>query len=459
MLLQDANNQQIFIPIINLMIIMYEIVIGRNEKDKKAYGLDGTILIGKHFVKMGQVTSLYNPIYLDVVRSHVVFICGKRGSGKSYTLGVVAEGMANLPKEIAQNLSIVILDTMGIYWTMKYANKKDEALLEEWGLKGRGFDVKIFTPTGYYNEFKDKGIPTDFPFSIKPSEFDAADWCLTFEIKPTDPVGVLIDRTLSELKDEKGDFSIGDIIKSIRDNRRFEQTVRDAAENRLMAADKWGIFDEKGTKLKDLILPGKICVLDVSCYATMPGSKNISALVIGVVAQKLFNERMIARRGEELEAIKSTTSVFDDEPGDEKTTPMVWIMVDEAHEFLPVKGKTSASNALITILREGRQPGISLVLASQQPGQIHRDVMTQSDTVISHRITAKIDIDALSALMQSYMRKGLDAQINDLPRVKGAALVFDDTNERLYPMMVRPRITWHGGEAPTAIRKKKRFEL
>ena len=79
---------------------MYEIVIGRNEKDRKAFGLDGTILLGKHFVKMGQVTSLYNPILLDVTRSHIVFVCGKRGSGKSYTLGVIAEGMVNLPEEI-----------------------------------------------------------------------------------------------------------------------------------------------------------------------------------------------------------------------------------------------------------------------------------------------------------------------------------------------------------------------
>ena len=30
---------------------MYEIVIGRNEKDRKTFGLDGTILLGKHFVK------------------------------------------------------------------------------------------------------------------------------------------------------------------------------------------------------------------------------------------------------------------------------------------------------------------------------------------------------------------------------------------------------------------------
>ena len=435
---------------------MYEIVIGRNEKDRKTFGLDGTILLGKHFVKMGQVTSLYNPILLDVIRSHVVFVCGKRGSGKSYTLGVIAEGMTRLPEEIAKNLSVVILDTMGIYWTMKYANKKDENLLDDWDLKATGFDVKIFTPTGYFDEFKKKGIPTDFSFSIMPSEFDAADWCMTFEIPINSSMGVLIERVISNLNEKKKNFSISDIIKEIKADKKVEQNVKDAVENRFVSAEKWGLFSEKGTALKDLILPGKITILDVSCYATLPGSKEISALVIGLVAQKLFRERMVARRTEEFEAVKSTTTFFEEEIPEKERKPMVWLMIDEAHEFLPKQGKTSATHALLTILREGRQPGISLVLASQQPGQIHTDVMTQSDTVISHRITAKIDIDALSALMQSYMRKGLDAQLNDLPRVKGAALIFDDTNERMYPMMVRPRFTWHGGEAPTAIKKRKR---
>jgi uncharacterized protein len=85
--------------------------------------------------------------------------------------------------------------------------------------------------------------------------------------------------------------------------------------------------------------------------------------------------------------------------------PLVWLVIDEAHEFLPKDiSMLASSDPLITILREGRQPGISLILATQQPGKIHTDVLTQSDTVLSHRITAKIDTDALGTLMQSYMR-------------------------------------------------------
>ncbi|MBW2993573.1 ATP-binding protein [Candidatus Woesearchaeota archaeon] len=104
---------------------MYEIIIGRSEADRVKFNLRGTVFLGKHYVKMGQTTSLSSSIYLDVNRSHVVFVVGKRGSGKSYSLGVIAEGISNLPKETAENLSVIIFDTMGIFWTMKYPNIKD----------------------------------------------------------------------------------------------------------------------------------------------------------------------------------------------------------------------------------------------------------------------------------------------------------------------------------------------
>ena len=63
----------------------YDIIIGRDEEDRKQFGEKGVILLGRHYVKMGQITSLSNNIYMDVAKSHVVFIVGKRGSGKCLT--------------------------------------------------------------------------------------------------------------------------------------------------------------------------------------------------------------------------------------------------------------------------------------------------------------------------------------------------------------------------------------
>lgn len=434
---------------------MYDIIIGRSQSDKEKYGTKGTILLGKHFVKMGRTSSLANKIYMDMIRSHVVFICGKRGSGKSYTMGVIAEGVADLPSDIRQNIAIIILDTMGIYWTMKYPNKKDKELLDEWGLEGKALDVKIYTPIGYFKKYKDKGIPTDEPFSVKPSELDSGNWNVTFGLNPHEPVGVLIERTIYGLKEAEKDFDIDDIIKALNDDKDAEKSVKNAALNQFRNAKDWGVFDKEGTPLKELAKGGQVTILDVSCYATMPGAWNIKNMVIGLVAQKLFVQRMLARKDEEYSEVHKSLNYFSDDQKEKQEYPLVWLIIDEAHEFLPVKGKSMATDPLVTILREGRQPGISLVLATQQPGKIHTDVMTQSDTVISHRITAKLDTEALGMLMQSYMREGLDVQLNNLPSSKGSAIIFDDTNERMYPMRVRPRFTWHGGESPTALHKKK----
>jgi uncharacterized protein len=458
---------------------MYDVIIGRSDADKEKLGDKGTVFIGKHYVKMGRSLSLSNKVFIDVTRAHVFFVVGKRGSGKSYTMGVITEGISDLPEEIKSNISVIILDTMGIYWTMKYPNQKNKEILNQWGLKGKALDVKIFTPTGYYDEFKKKGIPTDFPFSVKPSELDPSDWCMTFGVGTNDPIGVLIEKVVYELKDimeESGkEFSIEDILLKIAADKDADSNTKNAARNLFTNIENWGIFEEdkskkpkslkssqsnsyKATPLSELAKGGQVTILDLSCYATMPNSWNIKNMVVGLISEKLFIQRMVARKNEEYQQIHKATNIFGDESVEKFDYPMVWLIIDEAHEFLPNTGKTLATDPLITILREGRQPGISLILASQQPGKIHTDVMTQADVVIAHRITAKIDTEALGALMQSYMREGLVEQLDNLPREKGAAIIFDDNNERMYPIKLRPRFTWHGGEDPSAIPKKDDFE-
>lgn len=438
----------------------FEIVIGRSKKDVEKYSKKGTIFLGKQYVQMGAVRSLANEVYLDVASSHVVFVCGKRGGGKSYTMGVMAEGVANLPEEIRKNLSVIMLDTMGVYWTMKYPNHQDVELLKEWGLEAKALDVKIFTPAGFYEKYKERGIPTDAPFSIRPADLNSEDWCMTFDLDPNSPAGVLISQAVHAIRDKQDDFSLKEIIAWIKGFKEADEHTKNVVTGHFHKTEDWGIFSKEGTPLKELAQGGQVTVLDVSAYATLPGGWAIKSLVIGLVGKKLFNERMVARKEEEFSTIDTAMHYFSRETEETLEEPLVWLVIDEAHEMLPREGKTTASDALITILREGRQPGISLVLASQQPGKIHTDVMTQSDTVISHRLTAEIDIKALEQISQSYIKGGIAEKLNILPRVKGAAVVFDDMNEKVFPIQVRPRFTWHGGGAPTALMEKtKKFQL
>ncbi|MBN2880969.1 ATP-binding protein [Candidatus Woesearchaeota archaeon] len=436
----------------------YDVIIGRSESQRKKYGDRGMLFLGKTYVQMGQTVSLSNRIFIDVAGAHVLFICGKRGGGKSYTMGVVAEGVADLDPETRQNLSFIFLDTMGVYWTMKYPNKKEPELLEMWGLESKPVDVVIYTPVEYYHKYKKMGIPTDKPFSIKPAELSSADWCTTFEIDENDPMGVLIERVIGRIKKEKPSYSLKDVTEYVQSDMHAPQNVKDAVENRFTSAERWGVFDEAGTEIGELAKGGQITILDVSCYATMPNGWRIKQLIVGLVSMHLFVQRMVARKDEEFKQVKNALNYFsaEDTSTDKQEMPLVWLVIDEAHEFLP-KAKediNAATMPLVTIMREGRQPGISLILATQQPGKIHSDVMTQSDIVLSTRITAKLDVEALSVLSAGQAGGIIDA-MNSLPRDKGSCVIFDDTNERIYQMRIRPRFTWHGGESPSAVHTKK----
>ncbi len=430
----------------------YDIIVGRDKS--REVGTKGAVYVGKTYVTMGQHTSLSNKIFLDVAKSHVVLVAGKRGSGKSYTLGVLAEELTNLPKEISQNLASLIFDTMGVYWSAKFPNEKDKKLLSEWNLRPKNLPVKVFVPFGYFDDYVDKGIPVDERFALDISELNSEDWAITFGLYIIDPISILIERIISKLK-EGGYFVIDDIIAEIDSDDKATKESKNAASGLFLAANTWGVFakgKQKPTKVEDLINAGKTTVLDLSVYNSV-GAFNVRALVISLVSRKVFNQRMSARKKEEIESLnKGLDFTYSFE---KKENPLVWMFIDEAHEFLPLDKVTPATDALVQLLREGRQPGISLVLATQQPGQIHRDVMTQSDLVISHRVTSKPDLDALSYIMQSYLLDSIKRYMNELPHVKGSAIILDDNSERIYPVKIRPRFTWHGGDAPSAINYKK----
>ncbi len=433
----------------------YDITLGRNSSDKKTFGDKGLVYLGKSYVKMGQHTSLSNRILMDVARSHVVLIAGKRGSGKSYTLGVLAEELSNLPKEVSQNIASLIFDTMGIYWTMKFRNEKDKNLLQDWELKTKNLPTKIFVPFGYYDQFIERGIPVDQPFALDVAELGSEDWILTFGLNMINPVAVLIERVITKLK-EIGRFGIREIIHEMEHDDKTTKEIKNAAIGLFEATDTWGIFaskEQKATQVKDLITRGTTSILDLSVYNSI-GAFNVRALVVSLISRKIFNQRMMARKKEEIESISKGWNFMS---FDKKDNPLVWIFIDEAHEFLPLNEKTVATDALVQLLREGRQPGISLVLATQQPGQIHRDVMTQSDIIIAHRVTSKPDLEALNYIMQSYMLAGIKKYMDDLPSLKGSAIILDDNSERIYPMRIKPRFTWHGGEAPTAVRIERKL--
>ncbi len=283
-------------------------------------------------------------------------------------------------------------------------------------------------------------------FSIAPSEVSPENWCLTFRLDQNAPRGIALTRAIRKLQKEGGFFDIDDIISEVRHDKRAVTQTKEALENRLEAANSWGVFSSRGLSVKDFVKGGKISIVDISQLYYSAETWSVRALIVALICESITTYMIEHRRESQSAAISGEES-----SGDHPS--LVWIFIDEAHQFLPSGSSTPASWPLKRIIREGRQPGISLVLATQQPGKLDTDVLTQSDVVISHHISSKLDIDGLNKIMNTYQKHSIQESLNRLPKMPGAALVIDDTRETIQEMRVRPKVTLHAGDSPDVLAK------
>ncbi len=430
-----------------------DIIIGRSIDDLEKFEKEATVFIGKEYIKMENVMSLANNVYLDVNFPHIILISGKRGQGKSYTLASIIEGISQLDNYLLKNIVNVVFDTMGIFWTMKFPNYRDAELLEEWGLKPKSLNnVEIYVPKGTIEKYRELEIPVDGTFTLNPADLSEIEWCITFSIDPTSTVGVYLQKFIRELKKRETNFSIEEIIDYI-EKKNVDIRIKESLINYFENANNWGIFSSNAPPLSKILSPGKTIILDLSLYTTVLGGWSIKNLVIGLVSKKIFYERLLWRKREELEEAYLGLSIK------ERKIPLIWLYIDEAHEVIPKDTITPATEPLLQIIREGRQPGISLVLATQQPGKLIEDSLSQADIIISHRLTSKKDLEALNEIMKNFSMQDIEIYMNEnLPKRKGAAIILDDKSERIYPVQIKPRVSWHGGQDAMLIRRRTWLE-
>lgn len=405
---------------------MHETIIGRDEEDLRKLGDKLTIVIGKNLVGIGEDVHLTTPILMDVARPHVIVIAGKRGAGKSYTLGVIAEEMAKLPRNEKKNITLIIIDTQGIFWTMRMPNEEDFILLNNWKLEPTGFRIKLFIPKGLEDKFDEAGVSYDDIISISPSDLSPEDWCSLLGFDANDIEFIIFQKVLRKMEEQ---WTIEDLIEVII-NSDIDEKTKFKLENKLELLISYNIFGE--TKLPSILEGGSINVIDISLC-----DWNLRNVIVALLLKNIFIQRTVARRKEEF---------------GERETPLPWIIIDEAHNFAPNNRETPCSNIINKLVKEGRQPGISLVLATQQPEKLHEDVLAQCDLLISHRLTTLEDIKALRRIMQTYMLEDIQKTMNELPKWKGVAIVLDDNSERLYKIRIRPRQSYHAGTSPLLIK-------
>lgn len=424
-----------------------DIIVGRYEEDKETLKEKGLGYLGRHYVGNKHEYHLANKVFFDIARPHLINIFGKRGTGKSYTLGVIAEELMELDDVFRQNISILIFDPMGVYWSMKLPNEKDKDLLLSWGLEPKGYNIKIAIPAGLEKKYIEQDMEFDILYSIKVSELSVSDWIYALGLEMNSYEAVLLDKAVGELKEHTKDYTLDDLVNKVLEIEESKESK--ILAHKLDSTRYWGIFSDESTPLNRLIKGGECVIVDLSQFGLESGGWSVRTLAVGLLVRKILLARIESRKIEEKEKIlkENLRDKY------ENYIPITWILIDEAHQFLPADSVTASSLPLLQAIKIGRQPGVSLVLATQMPFKLHQEAISQGDIVISHRLTAKKDIHALEEVMQTYQKYDLVDYFDMMPREKGSAIIMDDNSERIYEIRVRPRKSWHAGES--AIAKKE----
>lgn len=405
-------------------------VLGRRTSDSPA-----SLNIGRFYALDGSYGAI---VEMDVTIPHATLICGKRGYGKSYTLGVLIEEISLLDEKIRDNLSVIVIDTLGIFWTMAYPNTLSLEERLTWQSEPKGIDISLFVPTNSLQDYRE--YSTDLhSFSIKTSDMSIEHWCTLFDVKSTDPFGMTLTKAVLDLKENTTPFSIDDILQKIKNNPSSDTTIKGVAENLLTMAQSWDLFDSQGSLLQSLIRPGVISVLDISHIS----DDAVKQVLVSIISEQLFQYRVEARKMQERKAMGLVT--------ENPKEPMIWLAIDEAHLFLPMGKRNLTKQVLLEKwLRQGRQPGVSIIMATQRPSSIDEEVLSHCDLIFCHRLTAQDDIMALQKLRPTYMKGSIDEIMRKIGKEKGACLAIDDTMEEAHIIKIRPRVSWHGGGEPKA---------
>lgn len=443
------------------------IVLGRSASAHRKWRKKGLLEIGAVGEHQETGEDLFGKkVLLDAAFPHIIFICGKRGSGKSYTLGIFAEELMRS----SIGVGVVMIDPIGIFWSIKGENrsKKEKKILEKWGLSPHSFpEVKVLVPEGSRGETTSS---SDGVFTIGVGEMTPDDWCQVFDVDRFKTQGLLIGTAINQvengydsayegriihIKGKNGRYSIDDIVQCIESSLTitsktggFTPQTRRSIIARFNSASKWGIFDIDGTPLNEITSPNRTTVLDVSDPRL--GDEKRS-LITGIIARKILSARIHSARVEDR---------ADHDPDDPDLIPVTWLLIDEAHVILPHKGQSQATEALVEYAKQGRRPGCALVLATQRPASTSDEILSQVDILLGHNLALEDDMTALRRRVPAKLP--VEFANSDFIRAipVGTAIMADQrTQQRSFLLRVRPRFSHHAGSSamPSAfIERKKR---
>lgn len=392
--------------------------------------------------------------WLDTTFPHVIYITGTRGSGKSFDLGILVEGISQLSKvspiqNMVKPIASIIVDTQSQFWTLGYApkaaipaNRVQLGELKKWNLNPNYItNTRIYVPPGTTTF-----LGGEKTLQLRPKDVRAEEWAALLGQEVYSPQGHILSVTHEALHGK--DFDIDDMISYISNDTNWPniaETSRNAIIYKLDDYRRTNLFSSKGLKVEDLLKEGACNIL-----ALRELRDEDKSLVTAVIARSLFD--ILGKHHN-----KKKIDTFFERPLDGEGPPdRVWLVIDEAHVVVPSDRLSPARAALVEYVKRGRDSGLSLVLATQQPSALDDRILSQVNVTFSHRLSFQSDINAAinripTKSVKSMRLSGTSlSDFGDMMRILDAGQCFlgDQGSSRAVLIQIRPRVSAHGGYSP-----------
>ncbi|MGV9198527.1 MAG: helicase HerA domain-containing protein [Promethearchaeia archaeon] len=417
-----------------------EAYLATEEQIKKVLGV---FHAPKKSISIGKLLSYDFDVNLLVKNIGRIFITGKSGSGKSYTMGVLAEEF------LEKGIPIVIIDRHGEYGSLKVAaeqrkKKKSEKKIEEDPNRSaadllESEEKRKKNPEGTPNE-EEKGLDLAIEELIGDEISAFCPWCGS-EVSPEEKVCPNCGEELPDV--EKDEQEADNELERLEEELTEKSKPVDGGSSSAEEQESETIeANESGeSKYIDQII--EFSKLSINEGADVDLEYLFSQKPNDIVAPNLCS--IINLRGMDLEVQEIITSKLLNKlykAATLKEIPPFYLFLDEAHLFAGKK-KSDTREIVKLFAQEGRKFGANIVLSTQRPQLLDTTIRSQAGTWIVHQLSDVRDISITIASAEDLTKEN-EADVSGLD--KGEAIICGEavTGIPIF-VKVRRRETKHGG--------------
>ncbi len=306
--------------------------------------------------------------------SRHTFMVGQSGSGKTYSLGAILERLF-----VHTTLPMVVIDPNSDYVHLGELRPREAvARRGKPPMSQRAYrDLKAAMKAAG-DVVVARADSKEHRLAIHLSDLTLDEQALTVDLDPLEDGGeysALIEAV--EALADRPHYGFGEVMAWLeqRTDQASERLLRRLRNLRVAEWEVWARGDEPS--LVDQLVGKRLSVLDTGSLADARARSVVSLAVLG------FLRRRVRR------------------------LPIL-LVIDEAHNVLAPNPPSALERAIteygVWVAGEGRKYGVHLVVSTQRPQKIHRNVVSQCDNLILMRMNSVVDIEDLASTFSHVPR-------------------------------------------------------